>query len=230
MPFYFLISGAAPDVRFAIKHLVEDLRIGDKDYFQIVFARGPAQRLVHSLKVSSADKKSGISLDDRLVPGSKDRFPVLTYVRHDLKLNMEEPADQQRVTMGPFIKLSIQPKVTAVVYRKGQGSPDPKAKDELTMSPNEPRQIEIHRSAMDAGAMYRFRIDLVEDWMQPLANLDSWNLESPQDMVNNRFPEDASGGRPGRTLSLRHFLNVLRLKMSQHETPLARYYLYVQTN
>ncbi len=230
MPFYFLISGMAPDVRFVIKHLVEDLKIADKDYFQIVFARGPADRVVHYLKVSSADKKSGISQDDRLVPGSKDKFPVVTFVRHDLKLNMEETLDQPRVTLGPYIKLSVHPKVTAMVYRKGLGAPDLKAQDELTVSGDEPRQITIHRTAMEAGAMYRFRIDLMEDWMLPLANLDSWNLESPQDMVNNRFPEDASGTRPGRTLSLRHFLNVLRLKMSQHETPLARYYLYVQTN
>ena len=231
MPFYFLVSGRAPDVRFAIKHLVEDLKIADKDHFEIVFARAPASRLVHYLKVDSADKKSAISLYDKLVPGSRDKFPVITNVRHDLTLNMEEPAGEPRVTLGPYIKLSMHPKVTAVAYRKSEEMPDSKAQDQLTVATEvDPRQITVHRSLLDAGTMYRFRIDLVQDWEQPLIDLDAWNLENPQDMVNGRFPEDAGGQRPGRTLSLRHFLNVLRLKMRQHETPVARYYLYLQTN
>jgi hypothetical protein len=227
MPFYFLISGQAPDVRFAIKHLVEDLKIADQDYFKIVFTQRPVEHLVHNLKVNAV----GITQDDRPVPGSRNRFPVLTRVRKDVKVSMEEPPEEQKVNLGPHIKLGVHPKVMAVAFRRGQGSPDSKAQEGLTLALNEePRQITIHRSALDANTMYRFQIDLMEDWEQPLANLDPWNLESPQDLVNDRYPEDAKGGRPGRTLSLRHFLNVLRLKMSQHETPLARYYIYVQTN
>jgi hypothetical protein len=230
MPFYFLISGQAPDVRFAIKHLVDDLKIADQDHFQIVFTRRPMDHLLHNLAVTSADKKLGITQDDRLVPGARNRFPVLANVRHDLKLNMDEAPDEQRMNLGPHIKLGVHPKVTAMAYRKGESNPDPKAEDQLTVSLNLPREITIHRSLMEADTMYRFQIDLIGDWEQPLANLDAWNLESAEEMVNDRFPEDAKGSRPGRTLSLRHFLNVLRLKMRQYETPLARYYLYVQTN
>ena len=231
MPFYFLISGQAADVRFAIRHLVDDLKIGEQDHFQIVFTRRPVEHLLHNLAVTSADKKLGITQDDRLVPGARNRFPVLANVRHDVKLNMDETPDDRRMNLGPHIKLGVHPKVTAIAYRKGQSSPDPKAEDELTVSLNQqPREITIHRSLLDANTMYRFQIDLIGDWEQPLANLDAWNLESAEEMVNDRFPEDAKGSRPGRTLSLRHFLNVLRLKMRQYETPLARYYLYVQTN
>jgi len=229
MPFYFLVSGQAADVRFALRHLVEDLKIADKDYFRIVFARHPVERLVHDIDVTPADNKSAYSPDDRQVPGSKGHYPVLTRVRHDLKLNMVEK-DAGRLTLGPHVKLGLHPRVTAIKCCNGEVTPDPGAPEQLTVSMDtDPHQITIHRARMDADAMYRFQIDLMEDWEQPLVDLEPWNLESPQELADGRFPEE-KGARPGRTLSLRHFLNVLRLKMSQHETPLARYYLYVLTN
>ncbi len=156
---------------------------------------------------------------------------MLVNVRHDLTLNINEPAGERRVSLGRNVKLSLHPKVTAIQCCNGEVSPDPNAAEQLTVAVDaDPREITIHRAKMAANAVYRFQIDLMEDWQHPLENLDDWNLESPQELVNDRFPEDAKGNRPGRTLSLRHFLNVLRLKMSQHETPLVRYYLYVETN
>src|SRR5262249_32953229 len=109
MPFYFLVAGQAPDVRFALQHLVDDLQIAEKDYFRIVFSRRPVERLVHDLQVESADKKSAVSVDPRRVPGAEGHYPVLVNVRHDLTLNINEIAGERKVSLGRNVKLSLHP-------------------------------------------------------------------------------------------------------------------------
>ena len=229
MPIYFLIAGHAPDVYFLIDQLKQNLKLPATDYFQIVFGREPNGQLVRKWQISQADKKK-VTEDDRMVPGAAGKFPVLTYVRRDVTLTIEQPGGG--AGLSPYLQPSIHPKITAMTYRNGKGTDDPKAAEELTLPEQvDPKnlQLTIHRAKMQDKTMYRFRIDLVEGWDKLLTGLEPWSIDSVQELNNGRFPEER-GHRPGKTLSLGFFLNVLRLKMRLHPTPIARYYLYAETN
>jgi len=239
LPFYFLVAGKAKDVRFTIERLVRGFRIAPADHFDIVFTRQMVRHLTQDIEVASTN---GGELDDRRVPGAGDRhIPVLVNVRKDLTLNVrkrvegkpegakpggakpeEGKLEPDYLSSDTHLKLRIHPEVTA--YRPGQTAPDLRARNAI--DPNvETQQITVHRSLLDSDTLYLFQVDLIGDWDQAVSDMDSWDLDSP----DVKFPVDAKGIRQGRTLSLLNFLDVLLLKMSHHQTPLVRYYFYVQT-
>jgi hypothetical protein len=227
MPFYFIIAGEAPDVRFVMKHLVSDLPIAPQDRFEVVFTQRMVNHLTMPVHMTSTSGR--FVPDNQLVPGSLNRFPVLTNVRDTLKLNLTGSPDY--IDSPSHINLTTTAQVKAVAFRNGKSAEDTKGQAAVTVDPKGPVEIkaEINRSSLDPGTMYQFQIDIVGGWEQPLSDTDAWNLESSTDLVNHMFPADAHGIRQGRTRSLRHFLNTMRLKMRQYQTPLARYYIYVMT-
>ena len=234
LPFYFLIAGKAQDVRFTIERLVRGFRIAPADHFDIVFTRQMVRHMTQEIEVASTN---GGDLDDRRVPGAADRhIPVLVNVRKDVTLSVRKRVEgkpeggklaPEYLSSDTHLKLQIHPEVTA--YRPGQTAPDARAKNAVIPDVKTPdvktQQITIHRSLLDSNTLYLFQVDLIGDWDQAVSDMDSWDLDSP----DVKFPKDAKGIREGRTLSLLNFLDVLLLKMSHHQTPLVRYYFYVQT-
>lgn len=235
LPFYLLIAGKAPDVRFTIDRLVRGFRIADADYFELVFTRQMVSSLTQEIEIASASG-GGFTLDDRRVQVAKDlHIPVLTNVRKDLTLTVSKRMDGKAgearlepdyLNSNAHLKLHTRSEVKA--FRSGQNDPDSRAKDAVTLKidpKSQAHQITINRSMLDSKALYLFQIDMIGDWDHAVSSMEQWDLDSP----DVKFPEDAKGFRQGRTLNLMNFLNVLLLKMGHYQTPLVRYCFYVET-
>lgn len=232
LPFYLLVAGKAPDVRFTIDRLVKGFRIADTDYFDLIFTRRMVGSLTRDIEIGGV----GFTLDDRVVPAARDsHIPVLANVRKDLTLNVTRRADGKSgdakiepdfLASNAHLKLGSKPDVKA--FRRGQAGPDVRAKAAVALNidpKSQTHQITINRSMLDGKSLYLFQVDLTGDWDHAVSSMEPWDLDSP----DVKFPEDAKGLRQGRTLNLINFLNVLLLKMSHYETPLVRYSFYVET-
>lgn len=236
LPFYLLIAGRTPDVRLAMQRLTEELRVGPADHFKMIYAHRMVDRLTRPLVIAPADAKVGFLLDSGMVPGALDRnIPVLANVRHDVTVKLGEFPHPEIVALGPHVgsaahKESIR--VQATAFRRGQsGVADSKAAAALSFNLTEKTKLmSISRSSLTTDTIYLFQLDLLGERGE-FGNVANWGLESEErDRVvhQKEFDRDEAGNRPGKTPNLRHFLNILSIKMYLSDIPLSRYYFYVE--
>jgi len=238
LPFYLLLAGPIADVRLAMKRLVDGLPIAENDRFEMVFAHRMVDRLGRPLNAEPAESRAGFTMKPDLVPGAEERnIPAFGNVRHDVKLRLIDFPHPEISALGPHISVASQTesiRVQATAFAAGQHpQADPKAASALTFELGaKAKLMVIDRSKLADKTIYLFQVDLLGERGQ-LANMGKWGLESDErDRVVSRqeFDKDENGNRPGKTPNLRHFLNVLALKMFQSDIRLSRYYFYVETN
>jgi hypothetical protein len=237
LPFYLLMAGPVADVRVAIRRLVDGIPIAPKDHFEMIFGHRIVDTLSRPLALSPAQARVGFELNPGLVPGARDRkIAVLGNVRHDVTVKLDNFPDPDLMNLGPFIRAAAQPesiKVQAIAFTQTgkPGAPDPQAASAARfLLDGKAKTMTIDRSKLRSGAMYLFQLDLMAE-QASIGPMERWGLESEErDRVVSRgeFDKDENGNRPGKTPNLRHFLNILSLKMFQSDIRLARYYFYVE--
>jgi hypothetical protein len=233
LPFYILIAGPVADVRLASKRLVDFLPIAKADCFQMIFAHRMVDSLNRPIKIDDRVERPGFTLKPSDIRGSQEMgIPVLSNVKHDVAVQLVDFPDAEIGSLGPHVRVD-QPecfKVQAMTFVNGKPQADSAASEALSFDMRS-KQVKIDRSKL-SKTTYLFQLDL-SGKQAMLEKMSDWGLESDErDRVVSQqsFDKDESGNRPGKTPNLRHFLNVLALKMFQSNIRLRRYYFYVEAN